>query len=326
MSRLSCNCGEANFFHSCEMKSGSDLGTRQNMLPFRVLCATWTWASKAGDSVLCCCSFNDLPSTISGWQIIHGCSFMVTCRNTKKSAQPLLWQTYKVLHPRTYFHEPTYTVYILVHKARSYYLTIAHKVGRIWVPGTHCWHSIWWHTGSSNISSRNKAFVTPKDYLGTPHCADALEVLNGTICRDSGYLTVYWREKVDIHMLQSWMVLSHCGFWAHHDVWSAAAKNFCQGGSHMSFTDTADIHVSRKYHVSYSAKLLREKTFANFAVLWVFAKVFFVKFGGRHPLAWQKQGIRKSFSVKIVLFTNLQKFSPSKVSRYTVWAPSLTEG
>ena len=34
-----------------------------------------------------------------------------------------------------------------------------------------------------------------------------------------------------------------------------------------------------------------------------------------HPLAWQSV---KVFSVKIVFFTNSQKFSPSKVSRYAV--------
>ena len=32
--------------------------------------------------------------------------------------------------------------------------------------------------------------------------------------------------------------------------------------------------------ISYSGKLLREKTFANFAVLWLVAKVFSAKFGG----------------------------------------------
>ena len=32
--------------------------------------------------------------------------------------------------------------------------------------------------------------------------------------------------------------------------------------------------------IPYSGKLSREKTFANFTVLWLFAKVFSVKFGG----------------------------------------------
>ena len=63
----------------------------------------------------------------------------------------------------------------------------------------------------------------------------------------------------------------------------------------------------------YSGKLLREKIFANFAVLWRYAKVFSVKFGAWCPLAWQKRTIRENRT-----FTNLQKFSPSKVSRYMV--------
>ena len=70
----------------------------------------------------------------------------------------------------------------------------------------------------------------------------------------------------------------------------------------------------------YSEKLLREKTFANFAVLWLYAKVFSVKFGVWRPLAWQKRAIRESFLRKDRIFTNLQTFSPSKVYCYTVMA------
>ena len=36
--------------------------------------------------------------------------------------------------------------------------------------------------------------------------------------------------------------------------------------------------------VPYSGKLSREKTFANFAALWLYAKVFSTKFGVWHPL------------------------------------------
>ena len=71
--------------------------------------------------------------------------------------------------------------------------------------------------------------------------------------------------------------------------------------------------------VPYSGKLSKEKTFANFAVLWLYAKVFFVKFGAWRPLAWQKRAIRKSFVRENRLFTNSRKFSPSKVYRYTVY-------
>ena len=47
--------------------------------------------------------------------------------------------------------------------------------------------------------------------------------------------------------------------------------------------------------IPYSGKLLWEKTFANFAVLWLFAKVFSVKFGGVMFFDTAKQAIRKNF-------------------------------
>ena len=46
------------------------------------------------------------------------------------------------------------------------------------------------------------------------------------------------------------------------------------------------------YHIS--GKLLREKTFADFRVLWLFAKVFSTKFGGMLSLVWHKQAIREN--------------------------------
>ena len=68
--------------------------------------------------------------------------------------------------------------------------------------------------------------------------------------------------------------------------------------------------------VPYSRKLLREKTFANFAVLWLSAKVFSAKFGGCGVLWHSKsEQFAKVFYAKIVFCTNLRKFSPSKVSR-----------
>ena len=51
-------------------------------------------------------------------------------------------------------------------------------------------------------------------------------------------------------------------------------------------------------------KLSREKAFMNFAVLWILAKVFSVKFGSVASLGMAK-------------VSNLQKFSPLKVSHYT---------
>ena len=78
-----------------------------------------------------------------------------------------------------------------------FYLTIAHKISRVWCPGTHCWYSIWWHTSSTHSPNWNKAWVAPEDYL----CC--VNVLNHTILRDRGRPTVDWREKVDCMQL-SW--------------------------------------------------------------------------------------------------------------------------
>ena len=41
-------------------------------------------------------------------------------------------------------------------------------------------------------------------------------------------------------------------------------------------------------NIPYSRKLSKEKTFGNFTVLWLFAKVFSTKFGDMAPLALQK--------------------------------------
>ena len=75
--------------------------------------------------------------------------------------------------------------------------------------------------------------------------------------------------------------------------------------------------------ILYSGRLSREKTFTNFTVLWLYAKVFSAKFWAWHPLARQKWAIRRSFLCEIVFFTNSRKFSPSKVPRYTVFKLAL---
>ena len=63
-------------------------------------------------------------------------------------------------------------------------------------------------------------------------------------------------------------------------------------------------------------KLSREKTFAKFEVLWLFAKVFFAKFGGVVSFGGTSEQFVKVFSVKILFSTNSRKFSPAKVFRY----------
>ena len=73
-----------------------------------------------------------------------------------------------------------------------------------------------------------------------------------------------------------------------------------------------------KYNIPYSGKLSREKTFANFTVLWLFVKVFSAKFGGVALWCCKSEQFVKVFFAKIVFFTNLRKFSSSKVSCYMV--------
>ena len=68
--------------------------------------------------------------------------------------------------------------------------------------------------------------------------------------------------------------------------------------------------------IPYSGKLSREKTFANFEILWLFVKVFSAKFGCMASLAAQASNLRK-FSCEIF-------YQFAKVSRYTVlqWSSS----
>jgi len=53
----------------------------------------------------------------------------------------------------------------------------------------------------------------------------------------------------------------------------------------MHVTIVSDLYMNT---VPYSGKLSREKTFANFTVLWLYAKVFSTKFGGVASFALQK--------------------------------------
>ena len=50
--------------------------------------------------------------------------------------------------------------------------------------------------------------------------------------------------------------------------------------------------------ILYNGKLLREKTFANFVVLWLFTKVFSGKFGGVASFCMAKESnLRKFFRI-----------------------------
>ena len=89
--------------------------------------------------------------------------------------------------------------------------------------------------------------------------------------------------------------------------------NFCEySGNNLfhreNFVDYSlvplmDTTASNFTGIPCSRKLLREKTFTNFVVLWLYTRVFFVKFGVWHPLVRQTEQSRKIFSVKIIFFT-----------------------
>ena len=72
--------------------------------------------------------------------------------------------------------------------------------------------------------------------------------------------------------------------------------------------------------IPYSRKLSREKTFANFVVLWLFAKVFFTKFGGMASVGVAKASNPQKFSLRKPYFTKFMKvFSLEIFSLHGMW-------
>ena len=63
-----------------------------------------------------------------------------------------------------------------------------------------------------------------------------------------------------------------------------------------------DMYALLSNQFPYSRKLSREKTFANFMVLWLLVKVFSVKFEGVASFSATKATIRKSFLCKNCIF------------------------
>ena len=67
--------------------------------------------------------------------------------------------------------------------------------------------------------------------------------------------------------------------------------------------------------ILYGRKLSREKTFANFAVLWPFMKVFSVKFGNMASFgAAQASNLRKFSPQKLYFLPICESFLPQKFS------------
>ena len=75
-----------------------------------------------------------------------------------------------------------------------------------------------------------------------------------------------------------------------------------------------DLMISSK-KLPYSGKLSREKTFMNFAVLWLCMKVFSAKFVAVVSFAMAKASNLRMLSLQKLYF---HQFAMSKVSRYTV--------
>ena len=66
-------------------------------------------------------------------------------------------------------------------------------------------------------------------------------------------------------------------------------------------------------HKPYGRKILREKIFANFAFLWLFAKVFSAKFGEMAYVGAAEGSNLQQFSLrKSLFFTNSWSFLPRK--------------
>ena len=72
-------------------------------------------------------------------------------------------------------------------------------------------------------------------------------------------------------------------------------------------------HQTNLTQVPYSGKLSREKTFTNFTVLWLFVKVFSVKFGGVVSFDTARAAKPQKFSPPKSYFSpNRKSFLPQK--------------
>ena len=85
------------------------------------------------------------------------------------------------------------------------------------------------------------------------------------------------------------------------------------------FTNHAILKPNYKYLIiPYSRKLSREKTFANFEILWLFASFSPQNLGAWHLLAAAASNTCETFLSKDRFLTNSRKFSSAKFSSYTV--------
>ena len=139
----------------------------------------------------------------------------------------------------------------------------------------------------------------------------------------SPHTPAYSLEKVDVEEMVTDVsstecqltilvpLLSSCNtnFTILHHLWGEVREGQVREGEVRE--GSQGYQHAQKAEVLYSGKLLREKTFMDFAVSWLFAK-----FGGVVSMA-QASNPRK-FLHENRIFTNSQKFSLSKFSRFAV--------
>ena len=87
-------------------------------------------------------------------------------------------------------------------------------------------------------------------------------------------------------------------------------KNRSQSPFLLSAVDSSICNMAS---IPYSGKLSREKTFMNFTVLWLFAKVFSTKFGGMASFGAAKVSSPQKFSLQKSYFSPIhESFLPQK--------------
>ena len=78
-------------------------------------------------------------------------------------------------------------------------------------------------------------------------------------------------------------------------------------------TELCGALCTKTQHIPYSGKLSREKTFANFTVLWLIAKVFSAKFGSVASFGTAKANNQRKFSPQKSYFSPVhESFLPQK--------------
>ena len=139
--------------------------------------------------------------------------------------------------------------------------------------------------------------------------------------RGYSYLTCRKAEKGQVHLhlislceSHIWNIKGSVGYRVvSHQAQRSRLK---QPHSHLLVFDTEGIKTRRweglGMRLLYSWELSREKTFVDFEVLWLVAKVFSVKFGGLASFSGISEQSTKVFSAKIHQFAKVffcQKFS-----------------